>query len=350
LLSEEIKEFLLKEATDRFFRYVQIWTTSDEDSQSNPSSKNQFDLGNVLVAELKELNLDNIILDEYGYVYANLPASNGLEKVKTIGLIAHMDTSPAVSGKNVKSVVHKNYDGSAIKFVSNKEIELTVEDSPMLKEYFGLDIITSEGDTLLGADDKAGIAEIMVACAAWKKFPELKHGPIVVCFTPDEEIGKGTLKIDKKRLPKFCYTMDGSEMGQLEFECFDAWKASITFTGLSVHPGSAKNLMVNAIHIACRFLSEIPEHESPEHTEEREGFYHLGDLRGTEEEAKTKLIIRDHNEKNNKRRIEFLQKLKEIYEFRYPGLKIELKLEHQYKKFRAIMGFFLILFKNSTIS
>lgn len=331
MLSEEIKEFLLKEATDRFFRYVQIWTTSDEDSQSNPSSKNQFDLGNVLVAELKELNLDNIILDEYGYVYANLPASNGLEKVKTIGLIAHMDTSPAVSGKNVKSVVHKNYDGSAIKFVSNKEIELTVEDSPMLKEYFGLDIITSEGDTLLGADDKAGIAEIMVACAAWKKFPELKHGPIFVCFTPDEEIGKGTLKIDKKRLPKFCYTMDGSEMGQLEFECFDAWKASITFTGLSVHPGSAKNLMVNAIHIACRFLSEIPEHESPEHTEEREGFYHLGDLRGTEEEAKTKLIIRDHNEKNNKRRIEFLQKLKEIYEFRYPGLKIELKLEHQYK-------------------
>ena len=331
MLSEEIKEFLLKEATDRFFRYVQIWTTSDEDSQSNPSSKNQFDLGNVLVAELKDLNLDNIILDEYGYVYANLPASKGLEKVKTIGLIAHMDTSPAVSGKNVKSVVHKNYDGSAIKFVSNKEIELTVEDSPMLKEYFGLDIITSEGDTLLGADDKAGIAEIMVACAAWKKFPELKHGPIFVCFTPDEEIGKGTLKIDKKRLPKFCYTMDGSEMGQLEFECFDAWKASITFTGLSVHPGSAKNLMVNAIHIACRFLSEIPEHESPEHTEEREGFYHLGDLRGTEEEAKTKLIIRDHNEKNNKRRIEFLQKLKEIYEFRYPGLKIELKLEHQYK-------------------
>jgi len=330
MLSEEIKEFLLKEAMDRFFRYVQIWTTSDEDSQSNPSSKNQFDLGNVLAAELKELNLENIIHDEYGYVYADLPASNGLEKVKTIGLIAHMDTSQAVSGKNVKPVVHKNYDGGAIKFVGNKEIKLTVEDSPLLKEYIGLDIITSEGDTLLGADDKAGIAEIMAACAAWKSYPELKHGPIIVCFTPDEEIGKGTLKIDKKRLPKFCYTMDGSEMGQLEFECFNAWKAFITFRGLSVHPGHAKNLMVNAIHIACRFLSEIPEHESPEHTEEREGFYHLGDLKGTEEEAKTKIIIRDHNEKNNKRRMEFLQKLKDIYEFRYPGLKIELKFEHQY--------------------
>ncbi len=330
MLSEEIKEFLLKEAKDRFFRYVQIWTTSDEDSQTNPSSKNQFDLGNVLVAELKELNLENIILDEYGYVYADLPASNGLEKAKSIGLIAHMDTSPAVSGKNVKPVVHKNYDGGAIKFVSNKEIELTVEDSPFLKEYIGLDIITSEGDTLLGADDKAGIAEIMTACTAWKSFPELKHGPITVCFTPDEEIGKGTLKIDKKRLPKFCYTMDGSEMGQLEFECFDAWKASITFTGLSVHPGYAKNLMINAIHIACRFLSEIPEYESPEHTEEREGFYHIGDLKGTEEEAKTKIIIRDYDEKNNKKRMEFLQKMKEIYEFRYPGLKIELKFEHQY--------------------
>jgi len=331
MLSEEIKEFLRKEAMDRFFRYVQIWTTSDEHSQSNPSSKNQFDLGNVLVAELKELNLENIIHDEYGYVYADLPASNGLEKVKTIGLIAHLDTSQAVSGKNVKPVVHKNYDGDAIKFVSNKEIELTVEDSPLLKEYIGLDIITSEGDTLLGADDKAGIAEIMAACAAWKSFPELKHGPIIVCFTPDEEIGKGTLKIDKKRLPEFCYTMDGSEMGQLEFECFDAWKAFITFTGLSVHPGYAKNLMVNAIHIACRFLSEIPEHESPEHTEEREGFYHLGDLRGTVEEAKTILRIRDHNEINNKKRMEFLQKLKEIYEFRYPGLKIELKFEHEYR-------------------
>lgn len=331
MLSEKIKEFLLKESTDRFFRYVQIWTTSDEDSQSNPSSKNQFDLGNVLVAELKELNLENIIHDEYGYVYADLPASNGLEKVKTIGLIAHMDTSPAVSGKNVKPVVHKNYDGGAIKFVSNKEIELTVKDSPLLKEYIGLDIITSGGDTLLGADDKAGIAEIMAACAAWKNFPELKRGPITVCFTPDEEIGKGTQKIDKKRLPEFCYTMDGSEMGELEFECFDAWKASMTFTGLSVHPGYAKNLMINAIHIACRFLSEIPDHESPEHTEEREGFYHMQELRGTIEEAKTKLIIRDYDEINNKKRMEFLQKLKEIYEFRYPGLKIELKFEHQYK-------------------
>jgi tripeptide aminopeptidase len=199
-----------------------------------------------------------------------------------------------------------------------------------LKDYIGLDIITSEGDTLLGADDKAGIAEIMTACAAWQKFSELKHGPITICFTPDEEVGKGTLNIDKQRLPEICYTMDGSKMGELEFECFDAWKATITFTGLSVHPGYAKNLLNNAAHIVCRFLSEIPEHESPEHTEEREGFYFIKDLNGSVEEAKTILYIRDFIEKNNKRRMDFLRKLKDLYELRYPGLKIDLEFEHQY--------------------
>ena len=330
MLSAEIKEFLHEEALNRFLRYVQIWTTSDEHSNSSPSTQNQFALGKILASELMELNLENVIHDEYGYVYGNLSASTGLEEVKKIGLISHIDTSQAVSGKNVKPVIHKNYNGGVIEFASNPDITLTTEDSPSLLEYIGLDIVTSEGDTLLGADDKAGIAEIMATCAAWNKFKELKHGPVIICFTPDEEVGKGTAKINKERLPDFCYTLDGSEMGELEFECFDAWKALITFTGLSVHPGYAKNLMVNAIHIACRFLSEIPEHESPEHTEEREGFYHLGDLRGTVEEAKIILRIRDHNEINNKKRMEFLQKLKDIYEFRYPSLKIELTFEHEY--------------------
>ncbi|MCK4382165.1 MAG: peptidase T [Candidatus Lokiarchaeota archaeon] len=330
MLSEEIKEFLHKEALNRFLRYVQIWTTSDEHSNSNPSTQNQFALGKILASELMELNLENVIHDEYGYVYGNLPASTGLEEVKRMGLIAHIDTSPAVSGKNVKPVIHKNYDGGIIEFVGNNDIKLTVEDSPILKDYIGLDIITSEGDTLLGADDKAGIAEIMTMCAAWQKFSELKHGPITVCFTPDEEIGKGTLNINKQRLPEICYTMDGSKMGELEFECFDAWKATISFTGLSIHPGYAKNLLINAIHIASRFLSEIPEYESPEHTEEREGFYYVTKLKGTVEEANIILIIRDFIEDNNKNRIEFLRKLKDLYELRYPGLKIDLKFEHQY--------------------
>ena len=330
MLSEEIKKFLLEESVNRFLRYVQVWTTSDELSQLHPSTENQFDLGKILAAELKGLNLENVIHDDFGYVYADLPASSGLENVRRFGLIAHIDTSPAVSGKNVKPVIHKNYDGGIIEYVSNKDIKLTVEDSPVLKDYIGLDVITSEGDTLLGADDKAGIAEIMTACAAWQNFSELKHGPITVCFTPDEEIGKGTLNINKQRLPEICYTMDGSEMGELEFECFDAWKATITFTGLSVHPGYAKNLLINATHLASRFLSEIPEHESPEHTEEREGFYFVSCLKGTVEEANTILIIRDYIEGNNKKRMEFLQKLKNLYELRYPGLKIDLQFEHQY--------------------
>ena len=330
MLSNEIKEFLLEEAVNRFLRYVRIWTTSDEDSQSHPSTENQLELGKILAAELKKLNLENVILDHFGYVYADLPASSGLENARRIGLIAHIDTSPAVSGKNVKPVIHKNYDGGIIEFVGNNDIKLTVEDSPILKDYIGLDIITSEGDTLLGADDKAGIAEIMTMCAAWQKFSELKHGPITVCFTPDEEIGKGTLNINKQRLPEICYTMDGSKMGELEFECFDAWKATISFTGLSIHPGYAKNLLINAIHIASRFLSEIPEYESPEHTEEREGFYYVTKLKGTVEEANIILIIRDFIEDNNKNRIEFLRKLKDLYELRYPGLKIDLKFEHQY--------------------
>ena len=330
MLSNEIKEFLLEEAVNRFLKYVRIWTTSDEDSQSHPSTENQFELGKILAAELKKLNLENVIHDHFGYVYADLPASSGLENARRIGLIAHIDTSPAVSGKNVKPVIHKNYDGGIIEFVGNNDIKLTVEDSPILKDYIGLDIITSEGDTLLGADDKAGIAEIMTMCAAWQKFSELKHGPITVCFTPDEEIGKGTLNINKQRLPEICYTMDGSKMGELEFECFDAWKATISFTGLSIHPGYAKNLLINAIHIASRFLSEIPEYESPEHTEEREGFYYVTKLKGTVEEANIILIIRDFIEDNNKNRIEFLRKLKDLYELRYPGLKIDLKFEHQY--------------------
>ncbi len=331
MLSEEIKEFLHKEALNRFLRYVQVWTTSDEHSNSNPSTQNQLALGKILASELVDLNLKNVVHDEYGYVYGNLHASVGLEEVKPIGYIAHMDTSPAVSGKNVKPVIHKNYDGSAIEFASNPDIKLTTEDSPKLTGYIGLDIVTSEGDTLLGADDKAGIAEIMATCAAWNKFSELKHGPIIICFTPDEEIGRGTLKINKERLPDFCYTLDGSEMGELEFECFDAWKAKIKFTGLSVHPGYAKNLLINAIHIASRYLSDIPDYESPEHTEEREGFYYLSELKGNVEEANAILIIRDYKEKNNQKRMEYLRKLGELYEHRYSGLKVNIEFLHQYK-------------------
>ena len=330
-LTEDIQEFLLNDALERFLRYVKVWTTSDESVETVPSTKIQLDLGKLLVEELKELHLEDIIHDEYGFVYAYLPPSKGFEKVKTIGLLAHMDTAPAVSGKNVKPIIHRNYDGKDIIYPQVKELVLTSEDSPNLKEYLGLDIITSEGDTLLGADNKAGIAEIMAACAAWKKFDKLIHGPILICFTTDEEIGLGIDKADLKKLPKICYTIDGGEMGELEFECFDAWLAQIKFIGLSVHPGSAKNKMINAIQIASRFFSELPESESPEHTEEREGFFHLTKLQGTAEEATSRMLIRDFLEENNQTRIDYIINLKKVYEIRYPGLKIEIDFKHQYQ-------------------
>jgi len=330
MLSEEIQNFILSYAVEHFLKYVRVWTTSDEESSSVPTTNNQLELGSMLADELKELNLQNIIHNELGYVYAFLPPSEGLEEVKAIGFIAHLDTSPAVSGKDVKPVIHKDYDGKEIKFAHNHDISLTIDDSPHLEEFIGLDIITSGGDTLLGADDKAGIAEIMTACAAWNKFPELRHGPIVVCFTPDEEVGKGTSNIDKTKLPGVCYTLDGSEMGELEIECFDAWKATIKFKGLSIHPGYAKNLMINAIHIASKFLSELPETESPEHTQDREGFFHLTKLNGKAEEAIASLIIRDFEPKNNQKRMDYLNLLKKLYESRYSGLKIEIDFLHQY--------------------
>jgi tripeptide aminopeptidase len=331
-VSDEIKEFLLQDAKDRFLRYVKYDTQSNEETGTFPSTEKQFDLAKVLVKELKELGLQNVILDENCYVYGELPATKGKEKTQAIGLIAHMDTSPAESGKGVEPVIHKKYDGkSPIKYPKNKELILTTEESPELTKFKGMDIITASGDTLLGADDKAGIAAIIAACAAWKKYPELKHGPITVCFTPDEEIGQGTTKIKMDRLPKFCYTFDGGEMGELEIECFDAWKATIHFKGISVHPGYAKNLMVNAIEIACRFVSQIPEAETPQHTENREGFYHLYNLSGDCVNAKATFILRDFDKEKNQERMKYIEKLATAFEQRYPGLKITPKFDHSYE-------------------
>ena len=330
MISEQVKDFLLHEGISNFIRYVKIWTTSDDTSTTSPSTENQFDLLQLLAGEAKKLGLQNIVQDKYGYIYATIPASKGLNDTPSIGFIAHIDTSPSVSGKDVTPIIHQNYDGSIIRFSKNDELTLSIEDSPELENYIGMDIITSGGDTLLGADDKAGIAEIMAACAAWNTFPELMHGPIIICFTPDEEIGKGTANIDKKKLPKVCYTIDGGEMGEFEFECFDAWRVTMKFKGLNVHPGDAKNLMVNAIHIASRFLAEIPESESPEHTEEREGFFYLSSLKGATEQAEASMIIRDFDLNNNNRRMNYLKTLRELYELRYPGLTIELNFEHQY--------------------
>jgi len=329
-LNPETLEFLQGESLERFLRYVKIHTTSDDEKAGNtPSTERQFSLAKILKNELAELGLKEVEMDEHCYVYGVLP-SNTANSKSSIGFIAHMDTSGAVSGENVKPIIHQNYDGSVITLPSNPPVSIDPADIPHLAASKGENIITSSGDTLLGADDKAGVAEIMAALAAFKKYSQLKHGEIKVCFTPDEEIGMGTAKIKTDKLGKVCYTMDGGEPGELENECFDAYFAGITFNGTNVHPGFAKNKMVNAVNIAGRYLSELPEYEAPEHTEKREGFYHPMEITGTVEKCSFKMIIRDFEEKNNLKRIELLKELNKAYETRYPGLKIDMEIKHQY--------------------
>ncbi|TKJ38374.1 peptidase T [candidate division LCP-89 bacterium B3_LCP] len=335
-LSEEIKSFLQEEALQRFLRYVKVHTTSDETTGTHPSTERQFDLARVLEKELQELGLQNIELDEHCYLYATLPPSDGVNATP-IGLLAHMDTSPAVSGENVKPFFRENYDGTPLKFPDDPELEVNLNDAPQLKDCIGDTIITASGKTLLGADDKAGIAEIMAALAAFGKYKELKHGELRICFTPDEEIGMGTDKITLEKIPEYCYTLDGGEPGELEAECFDAWGAEIKFKGISVHPGFAKNKMINAASVAARFLALLQDYETPEHTEEREGFFHLTNMSGTEEEAQAKLIIRDFDVRVNETRMEHLRKMKELFEYRYPGLKINLDFKHQYENMWVVM-------------
>ncbi len=336
-ISKEILDFISKDSLERFLRYVQINTTSNEESGTNPSTKNQFELARLLVKELKEMGIQNAEVDEYCYVYATLEASESVKDVPPISFIAHLDTSPAVSGENVKPIIHKNYNGKEITFLDDKELKLTVQDSPELLEFVGQDIITASGTTLLGADDKAGIAEIMTMLAVFKKYNEFKHPEIRICFTPDEEIGAGTAKINLEKLGKAGYTFDGGMVGEIENECFDAMGVKIKFTGLNVHPGYAKNKMLNAAGIAARFYAMIPEYETPEHTELREGFYHLLKISGDESEATLQFIIRDFVHKNNEKRVETLNALKAFFEKKYEGLKIEIEVKEQYRNFKEVL-------------
>ncbi len=335
-LTNEIMEFVRKDSLERFLRYVKINTTSNEESGTNPSSKNQFALANLLKEELISIGVDAIV-DEFCYLYATLPASKGAESKPAISLIAHLDTSPAVSGENVKPIIHKSYNGGEIRFPDEPGLILSPKDSPELLEFTGQDIITASGNTLLGADDKAGIAEIITLIATFKRFNELKHPEIKICFTPDEEIGSGTAKIDISKLGKVAYTFDGGMIGEIENECFDAMGAKIKFTGLNVHPGYAKNKMINASGIAARFYAMIPEYETPERTEGREGFFHLLKISGDESEALLQFIIRDFEHNRNEKRRELLNSLKDFFEKRYPGLKIEIEIKEQYRNFKEVL-------------
>ncbi|MCZ8196494.1 MAG: peptidase T [Flavobacterium sp.] len=294
---------------DRFISYVTIDTESDPNSETTPSTKKQWDLANKLVEELKAIGMQDVTIDEYSYVMATLP-SNVKEKVPTIGFVSHFDTTPDFTGANVNPQIVKNYDGGDI--VLNKENNIVLSPSYFkdLLLYKGQTLITTDGLTLLGADDKAGITEIMTAMEHLIKNPDIKHGKIRVCFTPDEEIGRGADLFDVKKFgADWAYTMDGSQIGELEYENFNAAGAKITFKGKSVHPGYAKGKMINSMLIANDFINELPKGETPQETKGYEGFFHVTQLSGSIEETKLELIIRDHNAKKFKKRKEIIEKI-----------------------------------------
>lgn len=314
--------------TERFLKYVSFGTNSDEESASCPSTESQKVLGGYLADELKAIGLQNVCIDENGYVYGSIPASKGRENDPAIGFIAHMDNSPAASGDNIKPAVVK-YAGGDI--VLNDNVSICEREFPNLERYIGQDMIVTDGTTLLGADDKAGIAEIFTACEYIIAHPELFHGRISVCITPDEEIGRGADRFDLQRFnADWAYTVDGGELGEIEYENFNAASARITVHGVNIHPGSAKNKMKNACLIAAKLIEMLPEAETPAHTEGYEGFYHVCDMEGNETEAKISLIIRDHDRERFEQRKAFVTNLVSYLNGVYGGGTVEVDLCDSY--------------------
>jgi len=316
---------------DRFCRYVKIDTESDpNNTETIPSTQKQFNLAKVLVEELEAMGMQDVTLDDHCYIMATLP-SNIEEDVPTIGFVAHVDTSPDFTGVNVNPQIHKNYDGNDIVLNKEKNIVLSADYFPALKGYKGQTIITTDGTTLLGADDKAGVTEIVTAMEYLLQHPEIKHGKIRICFTPDEEIGKGADLFDVKKFgADWAYTMDGGQIGELEYENFNAAGAKVTINGTSVHPGYAKNKMVNSLLIASEFIAALPAKEIPQETEGYEGFYHLGDMKGDVEKTTLRYIIRDHDfDLFQKRKVHF-QEVVDQFNKKLGKDLIEVEITNQY--------------------
>ncbi|MEM9362827.1 MAG: peptidase T [Bacteroidota bacterium] len=323
----------MEQLLPRFLEYVAIDTQSDPYSKTTPSTEKQLNLAKKLVTELHTLGMQDVSIDANGYIMATLP-SNLEKEVPTIGFIAHMDTTPDFTGKNVSPQIIKSYDGGDIVLNKGKDVVLSPDYFPELLQYKGQTLITTDGTTLLGADDKAGVAEIITAMEYLREHPEVKHGKIRIAFTPDEEIGRGAHKFDVKKFgAQWAYTVDGSQIGELEFENFNAAGATIKISGKSVHPGYAKNKMINAIHIANEFLSLLPPHETPEKTEGREGFFHVHKIKGEIEVAEIELIVRDHDTEHFKARKQLLQDIVEKLSHKF-GDCIELHVENQYFNMR----------------
>jgi len=319
---------------DRFLSYAKINTKSDMESTSHPSTAVQFDLARKLEQELHDLGMQDISLDENCYLMATLPANTD-KPIPVIGFIAHLDTSPEISGENVKPQIIKNYDGGAIVLNTALNVCMTPKEFPELSKYVGQELITTDGTTLLGADDKAGVAVIMSAMETLITHPEIKHGKIRVAFTPDEETGHGADYFDVKKFgAEFAYTLDGGELGELEYETFNAAAATITINGRSVHPGSAKNRMINALQVGMELNSMLPANERPEYTEGREGFIHLVQFSGGIETTTMYYIIRDHDRALMEKRKEYLLDAAAYLNKRYGEGCIVINMIDQYYNMR----------------
>jgi len=323
---------------NNFLRYVKIDTQSDEESESFPSTKKQFDLGRLLKKELEKIGLANVKMDKWGYVFATLK-SNQKKKVPTIAFIAHLDTSPDVSGKNVKPKLHKNYNGRDIVLSKDKKVILKTKENPYLKEKVGKTIITTDGSTLLGADDKAGIAEIMSAINYIKKNPEIPRPHLRIIFTPDEEIGKGTEKLKTETInADYAYTVDGEKLGELEDETFCADSVDIIVNGVNVHPGYAKNKLVNSIKIAGEIIKKFPPASlSPETTEKRQGYIHPHHISGGVEKTIIKILIRDFEEKGLKEKEKKIKDIVDVMAKKYPKASIDFKVTESYRNMKQIL-------------
>lgn len=321
---------------ERLLKYVSYWTTSDEECRQIPSSERQFELGKVLEQELRDLGLEKVTLTDHCYVYGLLPATKGYADKPAVGFISHMDTAPDFSGKDVKPQIIPDYDGNDV-LLKGSGAYLKISDFPTLKTLKGRTLITTDGTTLLGADDKAGVSEIMTAVEQiiTEKIP---HGDIWIGFTPDEEVGSGADLFDLDYFKaKFAYTVDGDYEGEVAYENFNAASASFEINGVNVHPGEAKDIMINAALVGCEIASLLPENETPAHTEGREGFYHLTDFSGDIAHAKVNYIVRDHDKATFEKRLDTLRGIEQKMNEKYHANTVKLNIQHSYSNMLEVI-------------
>lgn len=321
---------------ERLLKYVSYWTTSDEECRQIPSSERQFELGKVLEQELRDLGLEKVTLTDHCYVYGLLPATKGYADKPAVGFISHMDTAPDFSGENVKPQIISDYDGRDV-LLKGSGAYLKISDFPTLETLKGRTLITTDGTTLLGADDKAGVAEIMTAVEQiiTEKIP---HGDIWIGFTPDEEVGSGADLFDLDYFKaKFAYTVDGDYEGEVAYENFNAASASFEITGVNVHPGESKDIMINAALVGCEIASLLPENETPAHTEGREGFYHLTDFSGDIAHAKVNYIVRDHDKATFEKRLDTLRGIEQKMNEKYHADTVKLNIQHSYSNMLEVI-------------